>query len=220
MPVRRRRRHEHTLRFKPDLWGRETESGTVLFDGVVNLDENGEAQIELSADMVLGNKVTLNFGDDEYVAYVGCEGSTAFARFWSDSGNSIYIYSDGSVSATDENGDPITGEVILKLQQEPVELTTLFDGAVALTLHTGDIQSMAGTANLTGGAVAEGDWAFVYEDGALTSVGNRGNIPIGWPDGTYTIQVEFNTDAGDEITYSTDNLTVSSVNLKVAVPAT
>lgn len=45
MPVRRRRRHEHTLRFKPDLWGRETESGTVLFDGVVELEEAGEGML-------------------------------------------------------------------------------------------------------------------------------------------------------------------------------
>lgn len=70
MPVRRRRRHEHTLRFKPDLWGRETESGTVLFDGVVNLDAEGSGEIEPPIMFEVGTTVAVTLNGTEYSGVV------------------------------------------------------------------------------------------------------------------------------------------------------
>ena len=118
MPVRRRRKHQSTLRFKPDLWGRETESGTVLFDGVVNLayDEDEGAhhgRIQLLESVVDGSTciVTVNGNAVECLASVDDVNYVI-----SSSDDSIYINSNTagtSVWITDAHG----GENTLKIVQ-------------------------------------------------------------------------------------------------------
>ena len=75
MAARRRGKRNCTLRFKPDLWGRVPESeGTVLFDGTVTLmDNDGEglyAPVSISEPLVLGNTVTMTFGDESFTGTV------------------------------------------------------------------------------------------------------------------------------------------------------
>lgn len=122
MPVRRRRRHEHTLRFKPDLWGRETESGTVLFDGVVTLEEHPGGsgfggEVELTAMPVLGNAYTITINGRSFSGVAeDDDGGIIIYAADGESGASLDVY-EGAATLGCSSDVGQAGENTLKIVQ-------------------------------------------------------------------------------------------------------
>ena len=218
MPVRRRRRHEHTLRFKPDLWGRETESGTVLFDGVVNLDENGKGQIELARPLQVLHNVTITFDGLTMTGEVREDNGVGISTGYEDT--HVEIYENGAsytIRATryDEASDedaPITGNVNLTVNDDGmIPLNTVFEGVLPLSEMTQQGQTaMVGYAegNPPTGEVIVG---YFFIDGELVG-------PIGDPiqkDG-YTYQCMY-VESMSKYGFVTTNMSMTSVNLRIAL---
>ena len=194
-----------------------TPQGVVLYDGAVTLDEEGEGSVVLDGEMVLGHPVTLTYDGNEYLTVVYLDEGEEAVVFGNDD-IEILVYSNGNVSASDGNGDPITGEISIKLVQDAIpELTTLYEGTVALTLQGGEIPEMKGSFTLDR-ALNEGEFVYVYSGGVLRNAIEyySGDVESWYEDeNTYTV-----TFSETDCYCTTDDINVNSVNLKIAVPTT
>ena len=113
MPVRRKR--NHTLRFKPDLWGRVPAEDGVLFDGTISLTDTGEGTLigtpvgGLAPQVGVTYDITINgttkqgtaqgAGDNAVIQIAGGEGD--IIMYGSNAGTVMFMCSSGYGSAGD-----------------------------------------------------------------------------------------------------------------------
>lgn len=94
------------------------ESGTVLFDGVTTLDEDGHATIELAEALVEGYTITVTYDGNDYTGTVVEHGGSNAVNIETDT-ITIIIFANGSNGslAMSNDGEAITGEINIKIVQ-------------------------------------------------------------------------------------------------------
>lgn len=163
MPVRRRRRHEHTLRFKPDLWGRETESGTVLFDGVVNLTEGEETlagTVSTDSAMEVGYFYSITLNGHSLRGLAGYNNGVEVSIFNEDTGSELmllYNTESGTVTVMCTADIGTAGEntlIIEKIDTPDIEGDVYFEGQINVPTGGGFVSLDGASALLLNGGYA------------------------------------------------------------------
>lgn len=188
----------------------------MLFDGTVTLDEDGQSSLELSEPMEPWKGITVSYNGKEYIGVSGEQGGAVGVNAVGD-GLRISIYYNGegfAIVMEDENGDPITGEVTIKVEQGEPELETLYEGTVTLTNQGATVSGQFNVSHLV-----QDEPLFVYTDGALVAHGYVSSDPITWEDGGAVCGI---VTSYDETTWAfmSNNTSLTSVNLKVEAQAT
>lgn len=187
----------------------------MLFDGTVTLDSDGNGEITFDGSAKLGHTLTITYDGVSYGGYF--ENSRSGSRIVGDDWEIIFGTNGTQMQFTmySPPGVALSGEINLKVEQGDMpNLTTLYDGTVSLAAT-----QMSGHDVMTGSCeisdMPENVPVYVYVGGDLKAASE--DSAIQWMDGEYTNGL--GPAGGTTYMYITSNLSLSSVDLKVAVPA-
>lgn len=189
----------------------------MLYDGAVTLDEDGQSALVLSSQMEPWKGITVTYDGNEYSGVSSEQGGAVGVNVAGDYWNaSIYFNGEGFVIVMqDENGDPITGDVTVKVEQGEPELESIYEGTVALTNQGEMVSGQFEVSRL----VQNDEPLFVYTDGTLVAHGFIGSDPIMWEAGGMNYGVVTSYDQTPWAFVSND-MSLTSVILKIEAPAT
>lgn len=184
----------------------------MLYDGAVTLDENGEGTITLDEPMSPGHVVTLTYDGQDHEGVVYTQDGLELTVTWGEYA-SFLINKDG-VSMHGDDGDPITGDVNIKLVQGGLpELDVLFEGTVALT--DGELYEMPvkqGTFDMSR-ELGSGELYFVIVNDDVKDC--TSNPSTTWTDGAVMNLVS--VQSGTTWLFASTDTTLTSQTLVVAV---
>ena len=186
----------------------------MLYDGAVTLDEDGNATIELESPLEAWKQITVTYNGVSQASVSKQDSENIDVQITGESFG-FELSEDGYVFLEDEDGNPVAGEVTIKIEQADVtEFRTIYDGEVALTA-SGAV--MGGTFDVS--ELPEPPFVlFIYTDSIFRVNGMADGSVISWQDSekTYGIKAD-----GLSTTWRimTDNTSINSINLKIAIPA-